>query len=151
MTEDEHRERVVAEANDWLGTPWRHYGRVKHVGVDCAMFPLMVYSACGLIFPLDPGPYPKDWHIHRGVERYLTIVQQIADEIDEADEKPGDLRLYKIGQVFSHGVIVLDHAAGHGIHALVGHGVCYVDMNNEAGFITSSHRSFSLREWPDGR
>ena len=33
---DALRERVVAEALSWLGTPYAHRQRLKGVGVDCA-------------------------------------------------------------------------------------------------------------------
>lgn len=29
------RDEIVDEARTWLGTPWHHQARVKHVGVDC--------------------------------------------------------------------------------------------------------------------
>lgn len=29
------RAAVVAEARDWIGTPYRHQASVKHAGCDC--------------------------------------------------------------------------------------------------------------------
>jgi NlpC/P60 family putative phage cell wall peptidase len=31
-------DKIVAEAESWVGTKYQHQGRLKHVGVDCAGF-----------------------------------------------------------------------------------------------------------------
>ncbi|HEY2710064.1 MAG TPA: NlpC/P60 family protein [Caulobacteraceae bacterium] len=144
------RAAVCAEARSWLGTPWHHRGRVKGVGVDCAQFPLRVYAACGLVHDFDTGEYPRDWHIHRGEERYLGFVQRIAAEIEPAAAQPGDLLLFRIGRVYSHGAILL--AWPQGIHAAVNEGcVTLVDLDRDAGLITADRRCFTLKVWADGR
>lgn len=106
LTESE-RQAVVAEAMTWIGTPFHHAGRIKSVGVDCAMFPLEVYSALGLIPALEKvPPYPVDWHLHRSEERYLETVLGYADETD--NPQPGDFVLFRFGRCFSHGAILLE-------------------------------------------
>jgi NlpC/P60 family putative phage cell wall peptidase len=42
------RAQVVAEARTWLGTPYRHQGRLKGVSVDCAGLVVCVFQAFGL-------------------------------------------------------------------------------------------------------
>ena len=74
MPESSQRAAVVAEALTWLGTPWAHRGRVKGVGVDCAQFVLAAYAGAGVIQAFDTGEYPRDWHIHKGEERFLSFV-----------------------------------------------------------------------------
>lgn len=100
------RAAVVTEAIAWLGTPYHHRARLKGVGVDCAQLVLGVYAGVGLIEAFDTGDYPPDWHLHRDGERYLTVVQSLAVEIDPADIQPGDVLLFKFGRAFSHGAIV---------------------------------------------
>jgi len=80
MTE-EKREGVCAVARSWLGTPYHHMGRVKGAGVDCAMFPLEVYRAAGIVDDIAVPYYPQDWMMHRSDEVYLGIVQRYAREI----------------------------------------------------------------------
>jgi cell wall-associated NlpC family hydrolase len=65
------RRAVVAEAASWLRTPYHHMGRVKGGGVDCLMLLAEVYEAAGVIPHVEIPFYPPDWHLHRGVERYL--------------------------------------------------------------------------------
>ena len=43
------RQSIVAEALSWEGTPYHHHGRIKGVGVDCAMILAEVYHAVGLL------------------------------------------------------------------------------------------------------
>ena len=35
-TSDKRSREIVAQARSWLGTPWRHQGRLKGVACDCA-------------------------------------------------------------------------------------------------------------------
>jgi len=143
----DQRAAVVAEALTWLGTPWRHRGRVKGVGVDCAQFVLASYAGAGVIDAFDTGDYPRDWHIHRGEERFLRFILPFVREITEAEVGPGDLVLCKIGRVFSHGVIVT--AWPQGIHAAVNEGaVVLCDLDRDVGLISGERRYFTYRDWP---
>ena len=36
--EIEERERLIAEAKEWLGTPYHTAGRIKGAGCDCGTF-----------------------------------------------------------------------------------------------------------------
>jgi NlpC/P60 family putative phage cell wall peptidase len=107
------RRRVIAEAEDWLGTPYHHMGRLKGVGCDCLTLLAGVYHASGLIPALDIPFYPPDWHLHRSAERYISGLVRHACEVEAA--KPGDVALFKFGRCFSHGAIVTGWP--HLIHA----------------------------------
>jgi cell wall-associated NlpC family hydrolase len=146
MTPQQGRDAVVAEAMTWLGTPWAHRGRVKGAGVDCAQFVIKCYAAAGLIDDFDTGEYPRDWHIHRDEERFLTFVPRFAREIAEADVRRGDLVLCKIGRVFSHGVIVV--AWPQGVHAAVNAGqVVLCDLDRDVGLIGGPRKYFTHKDW----
>ena len=54
--------------------------------------------------PFDPRPYVKDWHLHRGEERYLGFLLARAHAVGAP--LPGDVILFKYGRCFSHGGIV---------------------------------------------
>jgi cell wall-associated NlpC family hydrolase len=123
MNEVQLRQKIVDEAKSWIGTPYVSNGMIKgkRGGVDCAMFPLAVYASVGLIpKEFDPRPYPPQWHVHRNEEKYMAYVLRFAKEvIGPPDRKPkaGDFVMFKIGQVFAHGAIVIDwpniiHAVG---------------------------------------
>ena len=43
------REDIVQEAREWVGTPWRHQGRLKGVSSDCAGLVMGVGIKLGLI------------------------------------------------------------------------------------------------------
>lgn len=149
MSHAEQRAAVVAEALTWLGTPWRHRGRVKGAGVDCAQFVIGCYVGAGLIPDIDTGEYPRDWHIHRDEERFLTFVPSFAREIGEADVGPGDLVLFKIGRVFSHGAIVLDWPLG--IHAAVNEGqVVRCNLDRDVGLTSGPRKFFTYEGWAMG-
>ncbi len=146
MLEIEGRAAVVAEAMTWLGTPHHHRAKKKGVGVDCAQFPLAVYAAVGLVEDFDTGDYPRDWHIHKDEERYVPIVERFAREIAVAEVKPGDLLVYKIGRVFSHGAICL--AWPRGIHAAINEGmVVLCDLDRDVGLISGPMRAFTFKDW----
>ena len=125
MTQAEQQQRaaVVAEALTWLATPYHHHGRIKGVGVDCAMLLAEVYQACGLVPPIEPGHYPHDWHLHRSEELFLAWVQRAGAHPVQTPEV-GDVGLWQFGRTWSHGSIVL--SAGPApvlVHAYMGLGV----------------------------
>lgn len=67
------RERLIAEARTWLGTPFHHQARKKGVGVDCVG--LIVKAATAAGFPL------RD-HAERNYSRYPLAQRLIAKECD---------------------------------------------------------------------
>jgi NlpC/P60 family putative phage cell wall peptidase len=114
------REAVIGEAESWLGTPYHHMARLKGVGCDCLTLLIAVYHAADVIPAIEIPYYPPDWHLHRGVERYMDGLLDHAREI-EAPE-PGDVALFKFGRCFAHGAIVTEWPRL--IHAWNGLGVC---------------------------
>lgn len=145
-TPAEQRAAVVAEALTWQGTPWAHRGRIKGAGVDCAQFVIKCYANAGVITDIDTGEYPRDWHIHKTDERFLTFVPGFAREITETEVGPGDLILFRIGRVFSHGAIVVDWPQG--IHAAIQAGmVTLCDFDRDVGLITSDRKFFTHKAW----
>lgn len=116
MSAAEARQRFIAEAKTWLGTPFRDQADIKgpHGGVDCAMLLVRCAVDTGLLPPFDPRPYPPQWLLHRDEERFLAIVRRFGTEVERAPI-PGDVIVYKVARCFAHGGIVLEN--GHIIHA----------------------------------
>ena len=104
IEERAQRAAVVAEARTWTGTPYHHMADIKGVGVDCAMFLVRVFCDLGLVERFDPRPYTRDWHLHRGEERYLSALLARARIV--ASPGPGDIVVFRYGRCFSHGGIV---------------------------------------------
>ena len=119
-TDDIARQRVVAEARSWVGTPYHHNQRVKGGGVDCANLPAAVYAAANVISPIPAEEYSPQWHLHQSPERYLGRVLENATEFD-GPPGPGDFVLWKVGRCYAHGAIVVEWPII--IHAVAGQGV----------------------------
>jgi len=139
------RAAIVAAAREWLGTPYHHLGDVPGVGVDCAMFLVRVFVDTGLVPRFDPRPYPVDWHLHRGEERYLAAVLGRACEVVEP--KPGDIALYRFGRTLSHSALVV--AWPRVIHAQARVGCLEADASRDQPLASRAPRFFSL--WSEGR
>lgn len=125
MSNITQRQDIITEAETWLGTPWHHKACIKGAGVDCGWFIYAVFLECGLIKPTDIKDYPRDWALHNTEERYLEVVERYAQRIESP--QIGDIAVFKNGNTFSHGAIIIDYPRL--IHAQVGCGVCYADAN----------------------
>jgi len=102
------REQVVAEARTWIGTRYHHMGDVKGAGVDCAMILVRVYCDLGFAPAFDPRPYPRDWFLHQGQERYIEWLEKYSVRIPAEKAGPGDIIMHRIGRTASHGAILVD-------------------------------------------
>jgi NlpC/P60 family putative phage cell wall peptidase len=88
-TQDDLRERIVAEARTWVGTPFVHQAAVKGVGVDCVMLLHEVGVACGVMQSDDAkwiayrgySRQPNPRMMREALEKFLTRIE-IADALD---------------------------------------------------------------------
>lgn len=142
MTETETRAAIVAEAMEFLGTPYHHSARIKGIGIDCAQLPNACYSAVGLIPVLEPD-YSPQWMLHHDEEAYLAWVTPYAREITREELLPGDLVMWRFGRTYSHSAIVIDVPTV--IHAMQRAGAVILgDMDRDADLISRPARYFSL-------
>lgn len=145
MTKAEGQVAVWAEALTWQRTPWHHRAHRKGVGVDCAQLLVAAYAGAGLIDWFDTGDYPRDWHIHRDIERMVPIVERFCAEVTAGPEM-ADIFVCKIGRVYSHAGIV--GTWPQAIHASVADQcVTLCDMDRDAGLISGPRRFFRLKAW----
>ena len=109
VTTPREREKIVAEARRWIGTPYHPCADVRGAGVDCGMLIVRVFVDTGLVPPFDPRPYAQDWHLHRDEEKYLGFVFDRCHEVlaSEAPE-PGDVVVFRYGRCYAHGGIVTE-------------------------------------------
>lgn len=152
MTELQERAAVVDEAMSWLRTPYANSQNVKGHGVDCARFPLAVYTAVGIIPPTEVPTYPPDWNMHRNDEIYLDWVTKFATEFGQKRAGsydivgraplPGDFVLWRWGRTYSHGGIVT--AGTQIIHSVRNIGVTLDDMQSHEELRVRPARLFSV-------
>lgn len=88
---------IVAEAREWLGTPFRHRGRLKGQGVDCIGLAIGVARALGQVVQ-DRLDYP-----HRPDPEVLRagLAAQLEEVRPEA-ARPGDLLRLAINGKATH-------------------------------------------------
>lgn len=86
---------VVAEALDWVGTPYRHQGSRKGVGCDCLGLLTGVWRALYGAEPERPGPYAPDWAEAGGEDRFLQAARRHCREKLPAEPSAGDLVLFR--------------------------------------------------------
>jgi cell wall-associated NlpC family hydrolase len=66
-----------------------------------------VYSAAGIVGPIEVPHYPHDWFLHQGAERYMEGLMQYARPI-EGPPQPADVALFRFGRCYAHGAIVVE-------------------------------------------
>ena len=141
---DATRAAIVAEAMEWLGTPYHSHARLKGVGVDCAQLPAAVYEAAGLIPHINPDYSPQAM-MHRDGEAYLAWVTPYAREIEREQVAPGDFAIWRYGRSYSHGAIVIEPPLV--IHAIIiGSAVVLADMDRDEELCRRPVRFFTLFE-----
>lgn len=138
------RADIVAIARSWIGTPYRHRGRIKGVGCDCAMLAAEVYAEAGLIPPQVIEDYPPDWHLHRDAERYMGHVLRYAAPIEARDAGAGDLVLFQFGRAFAHGGLLTEAGWPHIIHAWQPAGVVLEDRGDGGRLEGRDRRFFTV-------
>jgi NlpC/P60 family putative phage cell wall peptidase len=115
--------RVVAEALEWIGTPYRLQGSRKGVGCDCLG---LVRGAWRTVYgeePAAPGPYAADWAEATGEDRLLAAARRYCIEKGREQMAAGDLLLFRWrpNVPAKHaGILVADDRF---IHAYQGHSV----------------------------
>lgn len=100
------RERIVAEALSWCGTPFHDAASVKGAGADCVHFIKAVFVNVGLIDDFKIEPYSPQWFEHRDEPKFLQGLERYAHLIETP--LPGDVAMYSYGRHAAHSAIVID-------------------------------------------
>ena len=91
----EIRNRIIAEARAWIGTPYMHQASFNGVGCDCLGLLRGVWRA---IHGMEPEPLPAyaaDWAEANGEERLAAAARRHLIEIDSSEAAPGDVLLFR--------------------------------------------------------
>jgi NlpC/P60 family putative phage cell wall peptidase len=120
------RAAIVAEARQWIGTPYRHQASLKGVGCDCLGLVRGIWRGCVGEEPEQPGPYAPDWAEAQGEERMLHAASRHLVATDAI--RPGDVLLFRwrAHSIAKHAAIAASETTM--IHAHDGAAVCEVAL-----------------------
>lgn len=88
--------RILAIAEAWIGTPYRHQASLKGVGCDCLGLVRGIWREVYGREPEAPEPYAPDWAERSGGERLAdAAARHFGPSISAADKAPGDLLIFR--------------------------------------------------------
>lgn len=90
------RRAILAEAREWLGTPYQHQASAKGAGCDCLGLVRGVWRAVIGEEPETPPAYTPDWAERAGEETLLAAARRHMIEIAIEAARPGDVLLFRM-------------------------------------------------------
>jgi NlpC/P60 family putative phage cell wall peptidase len=90
------RAAIIAEAREWLGTPYHHQASVKGAGCDCLGLIRGVWRSVYGHEPEEPPPYSRDWAEARGRETLAEAAARHMQPVEPANVAPGDVLLFAL-------------------------------------------------------
>jgi NlpC/P60 family putative phage cell wall peptidase len=126
MSQHLTRAAIVAEARQWIGTPYRHQASLKGIGCDCLGLVRGIWRGSVGGEPEQPGPYAPDWAEAQGEERVLQAASRHLIATDAI--RPGDVLLFRwrAHSIAKHAAIAASETTM--IHAHDGAAVCEVAL-----------------------
>ncbi|QRM42579.1 NlpC/P60 family protein [Rhizobium sp. BG4] len=89
-------ERVLAAAEGWIGTPYRHQASARGIGCDCLGLIRGIWRELYGIEPEMPPPYARDWAERSGQDRLLdAALRHFGEPLSVEAMLPGDLMLFR--------------------------------------------------------
>lgn len=117
------RNRVLAEARSWIGTPYRHQAGRKGVGCDCLGLVRGVWHAVYGAKTPDPGPYGADWLAAGDGDPMIEAATRLCGPgFDLSAARPGDLLVFRWRPALPARHIGILSDGGRLIHAYSGAG-----------------------------
>lgn len=120
------RKAIVAEAVEWLGTPYCHQASVKGVGTDCLGLLRGVWRATIGQEPQAVPAYSQDWSEPQRKEVLVAAARAYLVEKPLSEMKQGDVLLFRMrtDRVAKHlGIVSMAGLEARFVHAYSGHGV----------------------------
>jgi cell wall-associated NlpC family hydrolase len=111
------QEDVVSEARKWVGTPFRHQGRLRSVGVDCAGLILGVGKALGAL------PAALEYRGYGAGAYAPALLEALENWLEPSERGPGRVALFRIGGEPRHLAFL---SPGGMIHVMWNRHVCEV-------------------------
>lgn len=117
------RQAILAEAREWIGTPYRHQASVKRAGCDCLGLVRGVWRALYGGEPERAPAYTPDWAEREGAETLRDAARRHLNEIGIEAARPADVLLFRMdAQSPMKHAAILDES-DHLIHAYWGRAV----------------------------
>lgn len=118
------RERIVAEARAWIGTPYAHQASLRGAGADCLGLVRGVWREVVGDEPERTPSYTPDWAEALGEETLLAAARRHLREVAIGDTRDGDVLLFRmaLGAPAKHAAIV--SGPERIVHAYWGRAVC---------------------------
>jgi NlpC/P60 family putative phage cell wall peptidase len=114
---------IVAEAMEWVGTPYRHQGARKGVGCDCLGLVRGVWRAVYGENAEEPGPYGADWAEASKGDPLVEAARRHCVERDVSDYVAGDLLLFRLRPRLPARHCGIAVGSDRFVHAYQGHAV----------------------------
>lgn len=111
------RSAVLAEAREWIGTPYQHQASAKHGGCDCLGLVRGVWRALYGAEPERAPAYTPDWAERHGAETLLAAATRHLQPVAIADAAPGDILLFRMQSAAPAKHCAILEEDGHIIHA----------------------------------
>lgn len=90
------RSAIIAEARDWIGTPYRHQASAKGAGCDCLGLVRGVWRALYGAEPERAPAYTPDWAERSGAETLLEAAHRNMRAIALDAAAAGDVLLFRM-------------------------------------------------------
>ena len=111
-------QRVLAVAEAWIGTPYRHQACLKGVGCDCLGLVRGIWRELYGQEPEMPPPYARDWAERGGEDRLMAAAERHFQPVAHmADARQGDVLLFRWKPEFAAKHVGILADADHFIHA----------------------------------
>jgi NlpC/P60 family putative phage cell wall peptidase len=123
------RQRIVAAARGWLGTPYHHQASLRGVGSDCLG---LIRGLWREIYGEEPEAMPAyttDWGSATGSETLLAAASRHLIKLEDVSEAmPGDVLVFRMRDqgVAKHAGILTGHSRL--VHAQEGLGVVEISL-----------------------
>jgi NlpC/P60 family putative phage cell wall peptidase len=90
------RHAILAEARDWIGTPYQHQASAKGAGCDCLGLVRGVWRELYGAEPEAAPAYTPDWAERHGEETLLGAARRHMIECSAQEAFPGDVLLFRM-------------------------------------------------------
>ncbi len=123
------RADIVAAAENWIGTPYRHQASVRNVGADCLG---LVRGVWRDVFGEEPEAVPAyaaDWAESTGRESLAEAARRHLDEMDRKAMAAGDVLLFRMRERGAAKHAAIHVSEGMMIHAHSGLAVARVAID----------------------
>jgi len=141
------RERTIAEARTWIGTPFHHGASLKGVGVDCGQFVFGVYRNVGVMQDEQFPSYDPRWMLARENPFFEDLFRARFDLVPAPELATA--MLFRAGRNYCHIALVTRVQPLTIIHAASEYG-CVIEENAEQSTRALRHLDDALIGRPKG-